>query len=86
LFKGEETFEDTLRLPLRGVCKVHPDIHATRPAESRIQALNVVRRGKQETGNISESCMDFKMSERLLTGLLLPRRRQGCLKDHLDLM
>lgn len=44
----EETFEDTLSLPFGGVLEVHPHVHATRSAESRIKALDVVCCGEQK--------------------------------------
>lgn len=43
----EETLEDTLRLPLGGVCEVDPHVHPARPAQGRVEAFNVVCRCKQ---------------------------------------
>ena len=42
----EETFEDAFCLPLGRVSEVDPYVHAARPAESRVQAFNVIRSGK----------------------------------------
>lgn len=46
---GEEAFEDALCLPLGGVGEVHPHIHASGPAESRVKAFNVISRSEKKS-------------------------------------
>lgn len=45
----EEAFKDTLCLALSRMGKVDPYVHASRPAESRVKALNMVSSSKEET-------------------------------------